>query len=280
VAAGETTLISLDTRPGDSGFTLVEILMVIILIGILVVLSTGTLNSTLNEARFQQTVVKLNQIRNALVGDPDIKSISSRTSFGFLGDVGNVPNASGSSGINQMITRPTVIAAYSISATSRIGSGWNGPYLSAATTGEDPTLDAWGTAIEYDPTAISSYTIISRGADRVAGGSGYNQDITVSIAISSVRVTVQGYVCQNGGPYTAASQVEIHYPDGSGGVTHTLVTSDPDGYFSFSNIPIGVRSISVYTPAKTGATKTIGPSIITVDRPNYLVPCDYVDVGP
>jgi hypothetical protein len=252
--------------------------MVIILIGILVTLSTGTLTGTVNEARFQQTVLKLRQIRNAMVGDPEIKENGSRTSFGFLGDIGAVPHMDHGPGILQLVTGGG-FAPFAVDSAKRMSAGWNGPYLVTGSLGEDPTLDSWGNPIEYrhgtNPITIQSY-----GADGAAGGSGLNQDIVMSIPVESIRVTVSGFVCNNGGPYVGPTEVYLHYPDGAGVIsTGSTVPNPATGYFSFSNIPVGVRSIVLYGNSSAAPTKTVGPSVLTIDRPNYMVPCQFVDMG-
>lgn len=267
-------------RLAESGFTLIEILMVIILIGILVALSTGSLTGSLNEARFQQTVLKLRQIRNAMVGDPDIKENGSRTSFGFLGDVGAVPGADDSAGLLQLSVGAG-LSAFAVDATSRISAGWNGPYLGQGSTGDDYTLDAWGNVILFDhaPAGSSPYTIRSKGADGSDGGTGLNQDIVMSIPKESVLVTVQGFVCDQGGPFTGSTQVALNYPNGSGAVTTQTAVPDANGFFSFSNVPIGVRSIVLYDTSTAPPVKAQGPTLLTIDRPNYMVPCSAVDIG-
>jgi general secretion pathway protein G len=274
------TLSSSDPHPGNSGFTLIEILMVIILIGILVALSTGSLTGSINEARFQQTVLKLRQIRNAMVGDPEIKENGSRTSFGFLGDMGAVPNAADSAGILKL-SAGTGLAAFAVDPVTRLSTGWNGPYLGQGSTGEDYTLDAWGNTIEFvhSPAGSSPYTITSKGADGAAGGSGLNQDIVMSIPKESVLVTVAGFVCQNGGPYSGATEVTLNLPDGSGAVTSQSSVPNAEGYFSFSNVPIGIRSIELYDTSTSPPVKAAGPTLLTIDRPNYMVPCSAVDIG-
>ena len=267
---------TLSTLRNQKGFTLIELLMVILLIGILSVISITVLPDSVNESRFNQTIEKMNQLRNAMIGNPEIREGSTRTSFGYLGDVGAIPAA-----ISSLLTIPGGVSAYATSTTARFGMGWNGLYLTGANTNADYTKDAWGTAFVYTPGA-SPPTLVSRGADLAAGGTGFDQDITVNLPTELTTATVSGFICQSGGPFASSAQVELNTPDGLGALTQTLVSLVPvdKGQFSFAAVPMGVRSISVYVPSKAAATQTIGPVLITVSQINFSVPCHLIDISP
>ena len=259
------------------GFTLIETLMVIALIGILSVVTFDVITDTLTESRFDETVAKMNQIKSAMLGNPDIREVSTRTSFGFLGDLGAIPTLA--QGISALVTNPG-LPVYAISASGRFGLGWNGPYLTGSGSGVDYTTDAWGTAFVYSPTA-SPPTLVSYGADKVAGGTGFNQDITVTMPTEMTTATVSGFICQSGAPFANAAEVQLNYPNGLGVRTQpTQVLAPADnGQFSFSSIPYGVRSVTIYRPSKAGATSTLGPIVFTVDKPNFIIPCDRIDIN-
>ncbi|MEZ4873144.1 MAG: hypothetical protein R2827_13075 [Bdellovibrionales bacterium] len=59
---------------------------------------------------------------------------------------------------------------------------------------------------------------MSRGADGVAGGTGLDQDITVSFPASERNATVTGFISDQGGPFTTAAEAEVNSPDGAGGI--------------------------------------------------------------
>jgi len=267
---------TLSSRPDRSGFTLIEVLMVVLLLTILAVGSVTLLPDTINESRFNQTVEKLNQIRNAMVGNPDIHEGTTRTSFGFLGDMGVIPAS-----ISDLLTLPGGASAYASNSTVRFGLGWNGPYLTGGNTQTDYTKDAWGTALVYTPGA-SPPTLVSLGADAVVGGTGFNQDITVNLPVELTTATVSGYICQGGGPFVATAQVELNMPNGTGALSQAesnLLPADK-GNFTFSPVPMGIRSISIYIPSKASPTQTLGPIVFTVAQPNVVVPCNLIDISP
>ena len=262
------------------GLTLLEVLMAISLIAILSLISGQLFISSTDEAKFNKTVDKMNQIKAALIGNLEIKDGGVRTSFGYLGDVGAMPTTA--QGIAALVTLPAGVSSYAINSTALIGIGWNGPYLTGGSATTDYTNDGWGTAFVYNGNS-SPPTLLSYGADQVAGGTSLNQDITLTLYNDYITTTVSGSICLNGGPFTATAQVELNYPNGSGALTQTLVSVVPaaSGAFSFASIPLGVRSISVYIPSKAAATHTdtLGPISITVDKINYVVPCDRVEVS-
>ncbi len=267
------------TSPSENaGFTLLEILMAVALLSVISVVSIDVISDTLNENRFQDTVSKLQQIANAMVGDASLKENGARTSFGFLGDIGALPTAG--QGIAALVTNPG-LPAWAVNAGVRFGLGWNGPYLQSGNSGTDYTKDAWGNALVYDPAA-SPPTLTSYGADRAAGGTGFNQDIVVTLPAGMTTATsVSGYVTQHYSAYSGNVDVELNAPDGSGALARTLYTvAAPTGYFSFANVPFGTRSITAYIGTKAAPTQTLGPVLITIDRPNYTVPPNLLEMSP
>lgn len=274
------TLFSIPEKKSRDGFTLIEILMVIALTSIVAVVSMEYISDSADEGKFQQTVSQLNQIRNAMIGDPTILEGGTRTSFGFLGDIGAIPTDP--QGINALIKNPGLKPSFTIDPTTRVGSGWNGPYLSSGNSGVNYLVDAWGTKLVFGSGASPPF-LMSYGADKASGGTGLNQDITVTLPTELTKSVVEGYICQTGGPFTGNADVELNYPDGmAGGVRSSLLSLAPvvSGYFQFTKIPFGIRSITIYVPNKGAPTTTIGPVLITIDKPVYTVPCGRIDVSP
>ena len=184
-----------------------------------------------------------------------------RNSFGFLGDVGAIPTAG--QGLAALWTNPG-LPAWAINTPTRIGIGWNGPYLNNGFLGTDYTKDAWGNPYLYNPGA-NPPTLISRGAGRA--------DITLDIPAALISATVQGVIWNNGIPWAGTAQVELNAPDGNGALTSTLTNVTPidNGGFTFNTVPLGTRSITIYEPTKIGAVHTSGPFIFPVDRSNTAV---------
>lgn len=268
----------------EDAFTLIEFLMVLALLGILATLSINLITNTLNESRYAATQKKLLLVRKALVGDVDLRFGQKRSDFGYLGDVGAIPSAA--QGLAALITNPGVpVAGWSMNATARIGMGWSGPYLKSDDSDSFVTQDDWGSAFVYSPSA-NPPTVVSLGADRAVGGTGYNADLTMQLPINTRLATVHGFILQNGLQWSGNAEIELNVPNGSGVLQQITVsiTAADKGYFTFSNVPMGVRSATVYVPSKSSPTQTIGPAIFTVDQPHVLIQANLFDlvatVGP
>ena len=253
--------------------------MVVGLIAILAIASMDMFSDSVEESRYQDTIAKLEQLKVALVGDSAIRNQGSRTSFGIFGDLGGLP-AAPAPGLGALLTSsgyPTFGPDNSV----RLSMGWNGPYLTPPNAGGSVTHDAWGTPIEYDPSG-NQLTLTSYGADKTVGGTGLNADIVVSVPVDGMYSTITGFICDNGGPFDNQADVQINSSDGTGNLKQDLVsiTVGDQGFFKFTVIPFGVRSLTVFLPSQGSPTQTLGPVLITVDSPNFTVPCKQIDINP
>lgn len=128
-----------------SGFTLTELLIVLVIIGLLAALVGPTLYQRINPAK--QSVARA-QIENFM---------TALDSY-FL-DVGRFPTAQ--QGLAVLRARP------------ESEGKWNGPYLKKEIPG-----DPWGNPFVYRaPGRNGGYEIVSYGADGKEGGEGENADV-------------------------------------------------------------------------------------------------------
>ncbi|HXW23946.1 MAG TPA: type II secretion system major pseudopilin GspG [Xanthobacteraceae bacterium] len=133
-------------RRGDRGFTLVEILVVITIIGLIMALVGPRVINYLGEAK-----VKAARIQ--------IESFGSALDLYYL-DAGRYPSTA--EGLNALAQRPGGAAS------------WNGPYLKGAIVPNDP----WGHPYVYrSPGEHGAYDIVSFGSDGQEGGTGTAADI-------------------------------------------------------------------------------------------------------
>ncbi|MBF0316195.1 MAG: type II secretion system protein GspG [Oligoflexia bacterium] len=260
-----------------SGYTLIELTMTMLLIGILSVASISILDDSIKEGRFDATNKKLLEIKKALLGNSEIIQEGMRTHFGYLGDIGKLPSKSES--LNALLTNPGV-PPWSMNTTARFAHGWNGPYLS--TTPDTPLdKDAWGNSLLYDVVAGKT-TITSLGADGVSGGtSPLDKDITITINPEDTQSKVHGIISDGPSPYTNKATIELY--TASAGALQTIstqITAADSGYFTFNSIPLGVRSLKVFIPDKTAPTKTLGPILITIDKNNFVIPHALLNLNP
>jgi len=134
-------------RHGEHGYTLVEILVVITIIGLIVALVGPRVLNYLGESKVKTARIQIQSFESAL----DL----------FYLDTGRYPGSS--EGLGALVQR---------------GGGtttWNGPYLKGGNVPNDP----WGKPYVYrSPGEHGSYDIISYGADGQEGGTGTAADIT------------------------------------------------------------------------------------------------------
>lgn len=134
-------------RRGERGFTLVEILVVITIIGLIMGLVGPRVLHYLTESKAKAAKIQIESFAGAL----DL----------FFLDAGRYPSSS--EGLGALVQRPGSIA------------GWNGPYLKGGVVPSDP----WGNPYIYrSPGQRGAYDIVSYGADGQEGGTGTAGDIT------------------------------------------------------------------------------------------------------
>lgn len=142
-------------RDGEAGFTLVEILVVITIIGLIMAIVGPRVLNYLGESK-----VKAARIQ--------IESFGSALDLYYL-DMGRYPSSN--DGLAALVQRPGN------------AEEWNGPYLKGAVVPNDP----WGHAYVYrSPVEHAPYEIVSYGSDGQEGGSGTATDIS-SLQFSVAR---------------------------------------------------------------------------------------------
>jgi general secretion pathway protein G len=143
---------------GEGGFTLVEMLVVITIIGLVMGLIGPRVLNYLGEAKVKTAKLQIESFASAL----DL----------FYLDVGHYPSVS--EGLTALAQRPGD------------ASVWNGPYLKNASVPADP----WGHVYVYRaPAERGPYEIVSLGSDGQEGGTGTAADISnfESVTVRSDR---------------------------------------------------------------------------------------------
>jgi len=140
----------------DNGFTLIEILMVIVLVAIIASVGSAVFIDFSDDARKSVTTERLTQLKSAISGDARLKSGGRYLKPGFENDIGNLPTS-----LDDLIQQGSFTNYNPFSKR-----GWRGPYVNKNVSGWN--LDAWGNALIYDSTAR---TLTSYGKDNAPGGS-------------------------------------------------------------------------------------------------------------
>ncbi|MCA3554449.1 type II secretion system major pseudopilin GspG [Aestuariivirga sp.] len=134
-------------RKGQSGFTLVELLVVLVILVLLASIIGPRVIGYLGSSRAKTAQVQIESMVTALQL--------------FHIDAGRYPTSS--EGLAALVKSPGNVA------------GWNGPYLSKADVPQDP----WGRPYIYQSGENgSSFEIRTLGADGKEGGSDENADIS------------------------------------------------------------------------------------------------------
>jgi general secretion pathway protein G len=139
---------------GQQGFTLVEMLVVITIIGLIMSLIGPRVLNYLSESKVKAAKIQLQSFAGAL----DL----------FYLDAGRFPSSS--EGLSALMQRTPGVAA------------WNGPYLKGNSLPNDP----WSHPYIYRaPGDRAPYEIISYGSDGQEGGTGLAADITTENLVNA-----------------------------------------------------------------------------------------------
>jgi len=147
------------------GFTLIEIVMVIVLLAVLVTIGVTQFVDLAGAAKDKVTRDKLNTLKMAIVGDSRFNAGGQYTKQGYESHCLGLPST-----LTNLITKPgagTCASDYS----PYTKQGWRGPYVSSTGSAGDPAWnqDAWGTNIVLYTTGPPARTLRSCGPDKTCG---------------------------------------------------------------------------------------------------------------
>lgn len=131
----------------QKGFTLLEMLVVLVIIGLLAGLVGPQLMGRVDTSRQTAAETQGRMLKSAL----DTMRL----------DIGRYPTKE--EGLGMLVTAP---------ADERVARKWRGPYLSEALP-----ADPWGNPYVYEPLSSTSVALYSFGADGQPGGEDINSDV-------------------------------------------------------------------------------------------------------
>jgi general secretion pathway protein G len=136
----------LQRRRDDGGFTLLEMLVVLAIMGLLAAIIAPQVLKYLGTSRTQTAKVQIQNVDAALQL--------------FRLDVGRFPTQE--EGLNALVTAPPT------------APGWNGPYLQKPSALNDP----WQNPYQYrNPGRHGEVDVFSLGSDKAEGGTGEAADV-------------------------------------------------------------------------------------------------------
>ena len=221
----------MDKISSQKGYSLIELVIVLIIIGIISGVAMKSLKSTTDVTRTEETKSELRKLAFAVAGDPNLISGGVRADYGYVGDVGAMPPD-----MDALVTNP---GSYST---------WDGPYIrdELSSGGADVyfKIDAWGTTYSYSAgntiTSTGGSTTIARMIANSVSDLLYNQ---VSVVVTDLGNSPPGST------YKDSVTVLLNYPNGAGGIATSSKSPAADGYVVFDSIPIGIHTLrTVYIP--------------------------------
>jgi general secretion pathway protein G len=136
--------VALQKRPPDQGFTLVEMLVVMVIISLIAALVGPRLFPKLGKGKQSAARAQIELLGQGLDH--------------FRLDVGRHPTTQ--EGLNALMVNPGI-------------DNWDGPYLK-----KDTPIDPWGKPYQYQcPGTHGDYDLFSYGRDGAPGGEGEDQDV-------------------------------------------------------------------------------------------------------
>lgn len=251
------------------GFTLIEVLVTMAIVSILAGIMVPAVWKMWESQEVQTTKERINALKLAMIGDKNLVQSGIRTSYGFVGDVGELPfgNATTLNGLKYLISNPA--PAY---------PNWNGPYMG----GFDPETfgdDAWGRKLRYtlrnDLDGFGNRHL--SGEIRSSGLNGIfetdGDDVFVELSHREVAPTfrMQGNIAfSNLTGFHAGIAVKFRDPLSASGETTSTVTCTST-FTNFTtivrdgtapiNLPIGKATITTKFYKNTNCTGTEDSSI-------------------
>ena len=193
-------------RDDISGFTLLELLLVVTILSAVAWMSLGVVTNNNDQIRFEDTRNRLQAIRRAIIGDTSRTVNGGPEIRGYVADMGRLPQSlqaliaqdycpgepdktTSATCSGTMVEQPSV----SIDSSTGLKIGWNGPYLKHETlrVADYPKFpDGWGNSSSTtnnfgwgfqfpytDPTDGQVHLLVkSLGRDGAVGGSEYDAD--------------------------------------------------------------------------------------------------------
>ncbi len=170
--------ILINTKRKNSGFTLLELVVVVGIMGLMSTMAMDLYTDKSNQKRFELTKQRIDELKYAMIGNSSHIVNGVPITNSFVADIGELPENINALLFNEYcsnITYFTQIKCENEGDTWHVlSSDWNGPYLRNRYTSSDGNLvfkDAWGSDFIIKPSDTNEDSkkdkaiIFSKGLD-------------------------------------------------------------------------------------------------------------------
>lgn len=239
---------------------MLELIVVIIIMGVLSLVAIRGFSSQTAIRQYEETIIEMEALKKAIVGDPDRIQDGIRVDYGYVGDMGSVPSGSVPSGSGDIGLRKLL---------TNQGGGWNGPYIAVnfSDNDEDYLFDAFGQPYGYDPTGL---TISSPAL-------GANVTLTIASDINDLTNNTITLLIQdvNGNPLPADTANFVITLSLQTQVDVTGPVVPASGFVQLTGIPMGNHTLVVTYPGLASVIKRV-----SVDPSFTLAPINIIFTFP
>lgn len=263
---------------GRQGFTLVETIIVLAIVGLLIGGLVPLVAAFEEGTRVRETRQQLEALKRGIVGADSPPEGESERSFGFVGDMGALPDSL------PQLARRLGLPAFRVDSTAGLGVGWRGPYLDTRFSDDSLALelDAFGRPIRYDTTTKTVDGVEWAGELRSAGPDGVfdnGDDIVVPLPADRVRTEVHVFLVNHVRRALASGPIGLTFRR-NGTLVDTTVLTDTVGHAVVPGLSVGpilVRAAS--TPGGQRIAFEHGSELVSGNNSDN-VEFDIVNVSP
>lgn len=233
----QTTDSARRTRGASGGYTLLEALVVLGVVGILAGALIPLVYDTRKRDRAEETVRQLEALKEAIVGRRTPAEGASERTFGYLGDMGQLPDSL------EQLAAPDGLPAFQVDPASGLGAGWRGPYLPERFADREAPVDrdAFGRPLRYAARDTVVDGTAWAGWIRSAGPDGVHRtgdDLVAPLLAAEVRSDLRGFLTSGPGRVFEGAPVTVSFRRG-GTVVDTVLFTDSLGLYGLEGLAQG-----------------------------------------